>query len=84
MSKEGPGCYRCKLKLGTKFNSCCIIFPSTVKLVFNDQTRDPKFLAVVDSWSLLIGRFFAVKTQTETPNGSHCEQVVAIRRWSLA
>ncbi len=30
-------------------------YQSTVKLVYNDHTRDPDFEAVVDRWSLLRG-----------------------------
>ncbi len=31
----------------------------TVKLVYNDHPRDPKFVAVVVRWSLFRGRFIS-------------------------
>ncbi len=33
----------------------CNEFACTVKLVYNDHPRDPKFVAVVDRWSLFRG-----------------------------
>ncbi len=55
---------------------------STVKLVYNDHPRDPKFVAVVDRLSLFRGRFTLWKLKLGLQNSGRCRQVVAIRRWS--
>ncbi len=55
----------------------------TVKPVYNDHPRDPKFVAVVDRWSLFRGRFMLWSLKLGLQNGGRCRQVVAIRRWSL-
>ncbi len=34
-----------------------LIFDTTVKPVYNDHPRDPKFMAVGDRWSLFRGSF---------------------------
>jgi hypothetical protein len=57
---------------------------STIKPVYNNHLLDPKFVAVVDRWSLVRGRFTLSRLQLGLQNGGRCRQVVAIRRWSLA
>ncbi len=49
------------------------IFLCRVKPVYRDNPRDPKFVAVVDRWSLFIGSFVSKKDS---------KIVVAIGRWS--
>jgi hypothetical protein len=57
---------------------------STAKPVYNDHPRDPKFVAVVDMWSLFRGSFMLQKLNMGLQKGSRCRQLVVIRRWSLA
>ena len=57
---------------------------NTVKHVYNDHPWDPKFVAVVDRWSLFRGTFMLQKFKMGPQNGGRYRQVVAIRRWSLA
>ncbi len=56
---------------------------STVKLVYNDHLWDPKFVAVVDRWSLFRGSFMLWKLKLGPQNCGCCRQVVIIWRWSL-
>ncbi len=59
----------------------------TVKLVYKDHPRDPKFAAVVDSWPIVVQRYlYFIKTRLKLrlQNGGRCRQVVIIRKWSLA
>jgi hypothetical protein len=56
----------------------------TVKFVYNDHPRDPKFVAVVDRWSLFKGRFMLKRFKLGLKNNGRYRQVVVIRRWSLA
>ncbi len=58
-------------------------FRSTVKPVYNGHPRDPKFVAVDDTWSLFGGRFLSLRLKFGLQNGGRCRQVVVIRRWSL-
>ncbi len=50
----------------------------TVKPVYNDHPRDPKFMAVVDRWSL----YSEVGLCYEVSNWDF-KMVVAVGRWSL-
>ncbi len=52
----------------------------TVPFVSNDHSRDPKFVVVVDSWSLFRGRFILYRPKLGLKNGGRCRQVVATRR----
>ncbi len=62
----------------------CAKLSCTVKPVYNDHPREPKFVAVVDRLSLFRGCFMLLKKiKTGPRNGSRCRQVVVIRRWSL-
>ncbi len=54
----------------------------TVKPVYNDRPRDPKFVAVVDRWSLFRGRFMPQRPKLWLHNGGFL--LVTIWRWSLA
>jgi len=56
----------------------------TVKLVYNDHPWDPKFVVIVDRWSLFRGKFMLWNLKMGLQNGGRCWQVVVIRRWSLA
>jgi hypothetical protein len=60
-----------------------IFTSNTVKPVYNDHPRDPKFVVVVDRWSLFRGRFMLWSLKLGIQNGGRCRQVVAIQRWSL-
>ncbi len=51
--------------------------------MYNDHPRDPKFVAVVERWSLFRGSFTLWKLKLGPQNSGHCRQVVAIRRWLL-
>jgi len=55
----------------------------TVKLVYNDHPWDPKFVAVVDWWSLFRGSFMLWKLKLRSQNCGRCRQAVVIWRWSL-
>jgi hypothetical protein len=55
-----------------------------VKPVYNDHFQDPKFVAVVDRWSLIRGSSLSRKLKLGLQKGGRCRQVVAIRSWSLA
>jgi hypothetical protein len=52
---------------------------STVKPVYNDHPRDPKFVVVVDRWLLFRGRFMSYRPKLGLQNSGRCKQVVAIR-----
>jgi len=56
---------------------------TTVKLVHNDRPRDPKFVAVVDRWSLFRGSLQLWKLKLGPQYSGRYRQVVVIRRWSL-
>jgi hypothetical protein len=57
---------------------------NTVKLVYNDHSRDTKFVAVVDRWSLFKISFMLLQgLKLGIQNSGRWRQVVAIRRWSL-
>jgi hypothetical protein len=45
---------------------------STVKPVYNDHHRDPKFETVIDKWSLFRGSFIKIERQ----NFGRCRKVV--------
>jgi len=55
-----------------------------VKPVYNDHPRDPKFVTVVDRWSLFRGNFMLWNLKLGLKNGGRYRQVVVARRWSLA
>jgi hypothetical protein len=69
---------------GPRYPRVC--FRSTVKPVYNDhlRARDPKYVVVVDKWSLFGGIFILYRLKLGLRNGGRCRQVVTIRRWSLA
>jgi hypothetical protein len=50
--------------------------PNTVKPEYNNHPRDPKFVAVLDRWSLFRGNFMFQKIENGTPNGGRYRQVV--------
>ncbi len=52
------------------------IIANTVKPVYNDQPRDPKFGAVVDRWSLFRGGFYLKKLKLKLQNSGCCRQVI--------
>ncbi len=52
--------------------------------MYSDHHRDPKFVTVVDRWSLLRCRFMSVRPKLGLQNGDRCRQVVVIRRLLLA
>ena len=54
-----------------------LLYIVTVKPVYNDHPRDPKFVAVVDR--LFRGSFKLYKLKMEPPNGDHCGQVAAVQ-----
>ncbi len=56
---------------------------NTLKPVYNDHLWDPKFVAIVDRWSLFRGTFMLQKLKLGLQNRGRCRQVVVIRRWSL-
>ena len=56
----------------------------TVKAVYNDHPRDPKFVTVIDRWLLFRGGFMLWKLKMGTKNRGHYRQAVIIRKWSLA
>ncbi len=49
---------------------------TTVKPVYNDHSRDPEFMAVVDRWSLFKGNFML-------QNQNFDSKMVVIESWSL-
>ncbi len=51
------------------------IFVNTVKPVWNDHPQDPKFVAVVDRWSLFRGWSLLKRPKLELQNGGRCRQV---------
>ncbi len=51
-------------------------FASKVNLGYNDQPRNPKFVAVVDRWSLFRGRLMFKRPRLGLLNGGRCRQVV--------
>jgi hypothetical protein len=52
----------------------------TVKPVYNDHSRDPKFVAVVERWSLFRDWLISWRPKLEFQNGGCCRQVVVIWR----
>ncbi len=48
----------------------------TVKPEYNDHLRDPKFVTVVDRWSLFIGSLRLLKWNMGRHNSGRCRQVV--------
>jgi len=54
-----------------------VILGCTVKPVYNDHPRDPKFVAVVDRWSLFRGSFVLQKLKMRP------QMVVVVDKWSL-
>ena len=52
-------------------------FISTVKPVYNDNPQNPKFVAVVERWSLFRGSFMLYEVKMAP------KMVVVVGRWSL-
>ena len=50
----------------------------TVKPVYNEHPREPKFVAVFDWWLLFRGSFVLLKVKMGPQNGGRCRQVFVI------
>ncbi len=45
---------------------------STVKFVYNDQPRNPKFVAIVDRWSLYKSSIMLLRLELGLQNDGRC------------
>ena len=54
-----------------------------MSLQSNDHLRYPKFVALVERWSLFRSSFMSRKLEMGPQNDGRCRQVVVIWRWSL-
>ncbi len=54
-------------------------YQNAVKPVYNDHPWDPKFVAIVDRWSLFRDRFMFSRSKCGLQNRGRCRQVAVNR-----
>ncbi len=81
--KLTPGGIRKLFNFWSLLLSCyhkCASFLKTIcvraQIGDNGHLRDPKFVSVVDRWSLFRGRFMLQRLKLGLQNGGHCGQLV--------